>query len=196
MEMLKMIKEQLLSQVANQMGNLKDVDTEELGEAIDMIKDMSEAIYYCEIYEQMKKSEEQKPTESNYYYTERYYPYDYQRDKDYLTGRMYYGDGGGNSSSSSGNSNSSPSSGRNYYTERDYPISMRDEREGRSPLKRKMYMESKDMHHDQAKTMKELETYLQELTQDMMEVLERATPDEKAIIQKKINTLATKVQNV
>ena len=41
--------------------------------------------------------------------------------------------------------------------------------------------------------MKELETYMQELTQDMMEIIEKASPEEKSIIQKKVNTLATKI---
>jgi len=33
------------------MGDLRCVDTHELGEVIDMIKDMAEAIYYCQISE-------------------------------------------------------------------------------------------------------------------------------------------------
>ena len=32
----------------------------------------------------------------------------------------------------------------------EYPIEMRDYREGRSPIARKMYMESKEMHQDPA----------------------------------------------
>ena len=44
--------------------------------------------------------------------------------------------------------------------------------------------------------MKELEVYMQDLTSDMMELLEKASPEEKAIVQKKINTLASKIQNV
>lgn len=51
-------------------------------------------------------------------------------------------------------------SSRSYYTERDYPVHIRDEREGRSPLKRKMYMESKTTGMDSSKSMKELEGYM------------------------------------
>lgn len=213
MEQLKTIKEQLIAQVQSQMGDLKCVDTKELGEVIDMIKDLSEAVYYCEIYDQMKDSEESRKEQmmmrenNNYYYTEKYYdPY---RDMDRMEGRMYYsspssnaGSGAG-SSSNGGNSgmasNSSQSMGQNsssYYTERDYPVHIRDEREGRSPLKRKMYMESKTTGMDSSKSMKELEGYMQELTSDMMDMLSKATPEEKAMVQKKINTLAAKVQNV
>ena len=52
------------------------------------------------------------------------------------------------------------------------------------------------MGHDSTKTVKELESYIQDLTSDMMELLEKASPEEKSMIQKKINTLAAKVQNV
>ena len=49
MEKFKMMKETLMSQIYAQMGNLQNVDTKELGEAIDMIKDLEEAMYYCSI---------------------------------------------------------------------------------------------------------------------------------------------------
>jgi hypothetical protein len=41
------------------MTHLDTVDTKELGEAIDMIKDLSEAIYYCTITEAMEKKDEE-----------------------------------------------------------------------------------------------------------------------------------------
>ena len=186
MEQLKTIKEQIIAEVMGQLGNLKEVNTKELGEAIDMIKDLAEASYYCTIEEAMHKSDEEKDRGSNnYYYTEKYYPY---RDMDRQYGRMYYGN--------EPQSSSENGEDRNYYTERDYPLYLHDEREGRSPMRRRMYMESKDTHQDSTKTMKELETYMQELTQDMMEIIEKASPEEKSIIQKKVNTLATKIQNV
>lgn len=159
MERLKTIKEQLVSQVQTQMGDLKRVDAKELGEVVDMIKDLSEAMYYCEIYKQMEesaKSQQEGQGSNNYYYTERYYPDPmYYRDMDRSNGRMYYsgggnGSSGGNSGSSSGSNSSSSSNGgsgnTSYYTEMDYPITLHDEREGRSPQKRKMYMESKATH--------------------------------------------------
>lgn len=206
MEQLKTIKEQLIAQIQSQMGDLKCVDAKELGEVVDMVKDLSEAIYYCEVYEQMKAADESR-VNNNYYYTEKYYdPY---RDMDRMEGRMYYsspssnaGSGtgssvnGNNSGSSASASQSMGQSSRSYYTERDYPVHIRDEREGRSPLKRKMYMESKTTGMDNSKSMKELEDYMQELTSDMMDMLSKATPEEKTMVQKKINTLAAKVQNV
>lgn len=227
MEHLKSIKEQLIAQVQAQMADLKCVDAKELGEVIDMIKDLAQTEYYCEIYKQMKEASEEQPKESNnYYYTERYMPMpDYYRDMERNSGRMYYSGGGNNSSSSSssgGNSNSSGSSsgnsngssGTQYYSSRYQPNPwggyeeepyydkdfvlqhLRDEREGRSPMKRKMFMESKSNGSDSNKSMKELESYMQDLTSDMMDLLDKATPEEKSIVQKKINTLASKIQNV
>lgn len=198
-DQLKIIKDQLITQVQAQMSDLKCVDAKELGEVVDMIKDLAEAIYYCEIYDQMKQSEESRKEDA----MRSYYP---ARDMDIEQGRMYYsypsGSGtspsynGANSGSTSSTSHSMGEAGRSYYTERDYPVYLRDEREGRSPMKRKMYMESKSTGQDKAKSIKELENYMQDLTSDMMEMLEHASPEEKSIVQKKINTLAAKVQNV
>ena len=42
------------------MGDLTSVDAKELGEAVDMIKDLSEAIYYCTITESMERATRKK----------------------------------------------------------------------------------------------------------------------------------------
>lgn len=191
MEQMKKIKDCLISTVMSQMGNLQEVNTKELGEAVDMIKDMSEAIYYCSITKAMDNAEEERESmrsTNNYYYTERYMPYDtYARDMDRMQGRMYY-------PSSSNMESGTSSSNTQYYTEKDYPM-MRDSREGRSPMRRKMYMESKAVHNDD-QAIADLENYMKDLTQDIMEMLNSASPDEKALLQKKVNILATKLQNV
>lgn len=176
MERLRTIKNQLISEVQTQMSDLKCVDTKELGEVIDMIKDIAQTEYYCEIYKQMKDAEEES---KHYYYT----PMD----------RMYY--------PRKEKSEYRPNPWNGYeeepYYDKDFILShMRDEREGRSPVKRKMYMESKMSGSDSTKSMKELESYLQDLTSDMMDLLEKASPEEKAMVQKKVNTLAAKIQNV
>ena len=46
---LERMKETLMSAVEMEICNLGEADTEELGKAIDMIKDLEEAIYYCAI---------------------------------------------------------------------------------------------------------------------------------------------------
>lgn len=73
-ERLKTMKEAFMCAVESQMYNLAEVDAEELGEVVDMIKDLSEAIYYCEVAKAMEESEKHKGEEEKMYYTPmRYY---------------------------------------------------------------------------------------------------------------------------
>ena len=58
MKRLENMKETLMNCVMAQMADLKNVDTKELGEAVDMIKDLSEAIYYDVVTETMLKVDE------------------------------------------------------------------------------------------------------------------------------------------
>lgn len=186
MERLKSIKDQLIAQVQGQMGDLKCVDTHELGEVIDMIYDLAKAIYYCTVTEAMEEGSKKEDMRgfNNYYYTEKYYPmpsYEDERDYDYFRrGRMYYD---GNTSTSSSDGMQSSSTGR-------------DEREGRSGMRRMMYMESKQTHQDTTKKVQELENYMKELSTDIVEMITDASPEEKAVVQKKLNTLVAKIQNV
>ena len=191
-EALKTMKEQLMSCVQGQLGDISKVDAHELGEAVDMIKDLAEAIYYCTITESMEKSSEDKgETNINYYTTPTTYnrmmytdPYrDIERDGGY----MYYTTGGRGQSASGGNR-----SGMNYYTE--MPGDMwRDPREGRSPMRRRMYMEGKEMHNDPNSQLRELEAYLQELSTDITEMIKDASPEERATLHQKMTTLASKI---
>ena len=178
MEQLKNMKENLICCVQSQMADISHADTKELGEAIDMIKDLAEAIYYCTITEAMEAKDKQ-PQYQLMYYTP-YYP-EYYRDMDRMDGRMYY------------SSNSNMGESRMYAESMQMPGGMRDYREGRSPMSRRMYMESKEMHHGKEAQMKELENYMKELSQDVTEMIIDATPDEKMMLQQKLITLANKV---
>ena len=51
MEQLYQIKAILLNSIQGQLSNLESADTHELGEVIDMIKDVAEAMYYCSMVE-------------------------------------------------------------------------------------------------------------------------------------------------
>lgn len=196
MEKLKNMKETLTSCVQAQLGHIDTVDTKELGEAIDMIKDLSEAIYYCTVTDAMEGKDYEK--ERHYdYYTEPYHPY---RDMDRPYGRMYYdGRSGAGHTGANGTHSGNGGVGSNnsaHYTEREYPIEMRDYREGRSPRSRRMYMEAKELHHGTEAKMKELEQYMQELTHDITEMIEDASTEEKQLLYKKMSTLAAKLNNV
>lgn len=184
-ERLKHMKESLMCCVESQMAHLDEVDAEELGEVIDMIKDIEEAIYYCTVVEAMKG----EPAPVSYY----------GRDMDRENGRMYY-DGNGYKSRVSGeyphDYNPSSISGQyqnDYYPAREHP-EMRDSREGRSPQRRKMYMESKALHQDKGKQMMELEKYMQELSKDLAEMIEGSSPEEKQMLHQKIAELANKLK--
>ena len=75
-----------------------------------------------------------------------------------------------------------------------YPRELRDYREGRSGNSRRMYMESKEMHEGKEKQMMELEKYMKELSGDMIEMINDATPEEKEILSQKLSTLAEKIK--
>ena len=171
MERFKSVKEMLMAQIEGQMSHLYDVDAKELGEVIDMVKDLEEAMYYCTITEAMKKKEEQPQYNNINYYTEPYYD------------KMYYG----------GNGNGGQSNGGSMSYNDGWSGQMRDSREGRSGETRRMYMEHKSLHADKTTKMKDLEKYMQELTHDMTEMIQDASPEEKQLLQQKISTLAQKI---
>ena len=59
-ETLKTMKHMLIEATYEQVKNLECVDYKELGEAIDMIKDLEEALYYCTVVEAMENPSEEK----------------------------------------------------------------------------------------------------------------------------------------
>ena len=183
MKRLEMMKETLMNCVQSQLGDLSSVDAKELGEAVDMIKDLSEAIYYCTITESMKENKEEKNRTVMHYPVE-YYPMYRDMDKPY--GRMYY-DGGNTYYSGSNGSNGQGNDSRNY------PIELRDYREGRSPMTRKTYMERKMHGGAKEAQMHELEKYMKELSEDITEMIEGASTEEKQMLKNKISALANKI---
>ena len=189
-----MMKERLIEQVEYQLADIHNADCKELGEAVDMIKDLAETIYYCTVTEAM----EGKGYAGERYYTEKY-PYHPEKDWDREWGRppeMMYYNGDGRGSNGGGNNDSSMNGGTRYYTEREYPFELHDEREGRSPARRRKYMEAKEGHGDETHRMKELENYMQELTTDIAEMIKDASPGEKQLLQKKISSLAQKIEQL
>ena len=55
MKRLEHMKETLVSCVEAELCNIKEANTHELGAAVDMIKDLEEAIYYCTITKAMNE---------------------------------------------------------------------------------------------------------------------------------------------
>lgn len=161
MERLKAMKESLICCVQGQIqGNLKDVDTKELGEAVDMIKDLEEAIYYHTITKAMegdKKEHFEEPKKHG-----KWRPQNIEMEME--------------------------------IHQETHSTEIKDHKEGRSPMARKSYMEAKELNKDVQTKMHELEKYMQELTRDMAEMIAEATPEEKQMLQQKLNTLSTKIK--
>lgn len=218
MYQLKQMKEKLVNAIENQInGNLEYANAEELGEAVDMVKDLSEAIYYCTITEAMEDKSQQ--TKNGHYPVSHYYGESMREYPMYSNYPVMYSDGNqsGNYNyspmmyaSNGGNSNGGMSSGSRNYTpmlyasnggstsymyhspEYGYPA-MNPEYEGRSPMVRRRYMDGKKQN-DKQMQIKELEQYTQELASDLTDMIKDASPEEKQLLQQKISLLAQKIR--
>lgn len=170
-ERLECMKETLMCAVEAQLCDLSEVDTAELGEAIDMIKDLEEALYYCTVTEAM---------EGGY------------------NDRMYY---------DTNRRRMAKRPDRKWdkeIREHDWEEDMEEadwemndvrhtDKDGKSYNSRRMYMEAKEMKKDKATQLRELEKYMNELSQDVTEMIADASQEEKAYLEKKITALATKI---
>lgn len=193
-EKLKSIQECLASAAEAQVYDLENVDAQELGEVIDIIKDIEETIYYCTVTKAMKEGSEKE--DMMYYTTTPYRDDKHSTDWD----RMYYTENGGHSNSNThagrtmSNSSSTGKQGHvSYYHERELPDTFQDEREGKSYRSRRMYMEAKESKQDKTAQMRELEKYAQELTQDIVDMIQDASAEERQFLSKKIALLANKI---
>lgn len=194
MERLKHMEETLMSCVEEQLSHLDCVDTHELGEAIDMIKDIAQTKYYCSIVKAMEEAEEEEKLML------KSHSYPNFRDMDRVYGKMYYegpdGDFQGRSPWRINKKTREKDWNTEWYPyEKEYgrEIQIRDPKEGRSPVTRKMYMESKHLHKDKVEKVKELEKYMSELSEDIVEMIEGASPEERQLLEKKMTTLTNKV---
>ena len=136
---LMWMEEQLVAEAEKQFECLEEVCTKELGEVIDMIKDLKEAIYYEAVTKAME-SDSWKTEKCDHHLSD---------------------------------------SRSNY--------------EGKSPHSRQLYIEAKHMNKDKATQLRELEKYMQELSQDIVDMIADASPEEKQYLEKKITALASKV---
>lgn len=177
-ERMKSLQEKLTQLVEEQ--DLKCANTKQLGEAIDMVKDLSEAIYYSTITKSMeqtdKEQKEHAETRTVHYYTPmsggmRYY--NQKMPDEYMPYGMVPDEDGG------------------YY--RKWEIAERNPMEGKSPIRRRMYMEGKQQHKDIPSQLHELEAYLQELSSDMTEMMKDASPEEKNTLRQKMNNIINKL---
>lgn len=188
---------------------IENIDTKEMGEVAEILKELSEAEYYSKISKAMDEAEYGEDYDEHGRIPKRYYrgqPRDsmgrYMRRRGYeeppyyhMTPDMY--------------KEHDPEywrdmdrhEGKMYYTEMDKMHGsemMRDHREGRAGQQRRTYMETKEMHpgntvEEKQKKMKELETYMTELGGDITEMVSGASQEEKNLLKTKLQTLAQKI---
>lgn len=193
------------------------LDACEFGQVTDMIKDLSEALYYRTLVINMDRSSTDEVMEMFDRYGDRRYYDDYQ----YKTSGRYASKGHGSRRSYNepyyhmipedieewGDMSQHEhlrdldrAKGRMYYTETDKmsDSAIRDSREGRAGMMRKGYVETKEMHRGTAQQDKEanmhsLEEYLKELSEDLTGLLADMTPEERQLAKTKVTTLAAKM---
>ena len=143
--------EKLADCIEPQFDNLEEVDCCELGEAVDILKDLEETLYYHTVTEAMK-------------------------------GEGAYGDWPETTA---------------YNKKKDHHLTddglTHDECHGKSCMNRKAYLEAKHANKDKATQLRELEKYMQELTSDMVEMIQDSSLEEKQYLEKKISALASKI---
>lgn len=193
-ERLESMKNSLMSCVEGQFSDLKGTDAHELGEAVDMIKDLSEAIYYCTVTEAMQKKEKEELPQTN---NITYYTVSSSEKGDSMPSRMpirYMGpDTNGNIGNNMYYENGSSSGNNTLRGITYYEDGMNRRMMGTSPTSRRMYMEAKDMHKGNAVQIQELENYMKDLSKDITDMIQDSTMEEKMLLRQKLTTLADKI---
>ena len=220
-ERIHKMQECLTEKAVNEFEKgIENVDTSEMGEVVDMIKDLAEAEYHSIISKAMKKADEEeeeydkellKSLKAEYGEESGRRYYDHYR---YANGRFApKGKGTYRRGYEEPPSYHMPINyndpeymrdmdkgmGRMYYTE---PVvsdnsSSHTIESGYDRAKRH-YTETKEMHkgastEDKEHKMKALDMYIRELSGDISELLNDMTPDERNLLRTKMSNLASKL---
>lgn len=183
---------------------IENVDTKEMGEVAEIIKELCEAEYYAKISKAMDEAEygeeydymgayddrkgyRGQPRDSKGRYMSRrsytkpmmmqddeWDEMEKMRDMDRHSGRMGYV---GTSNNANGMRTGSMD---NSYS--------------RSENARRGYMNAKELNKDKQEKMKELEAYMKELSTDVTEMIGDASPEEKTMLKNKMQMLMQKIQ--
>lgn len=158
------LKSQLLSAIEAQFADIKSADSKELGEAMDMLKDLSEFCYYTTVTESMKKNSDSKNEQYMNKYlpeTQRYYTRPMMMDDRYDTA----------------------------YRNRMYYSTIHNTNDGRAYISRRGYMEASD----QDSKYQELEKYMHDLADDISEMVIDMDDDDKVQVKHKLTQLIQKI---
>lgn len=201
---------------------VENVDTCEMKEAIDMMKDTSMAMYYRVLTNSMLESDTEEIMDMFDRYGEDRRFYDHYR---YKNGRFapkghgtyrkgyeeppYYhmmpyemSVGDYKEHSPEYWRDVDRANGRLYFSE---PMkettnmaNAHDKKDGRSWKSRRGYMESKELHkantpEDKQQKMRDLEAYTKELAEDVTEMIADASPEERSLLKQKLQVLTQKI---
>ena len=182
-------------------AGIENIDTAEMGQVTDMLKDLAEAMYYRTLTKAMDESEDDEIMDmfDRYGDGRRYYDHGrfapkgrgmYRRGYDEppywrMTPEMYH--------DMEHYRAYDRKDGRMYYTE---PGQIMNE-SGYDRAKR-AYTESRDLHRgntaqDKEAKMRDLEGYFREISTDITDLLADMTQEERSMLKAKVSALATKL---
>lgn len=199
---------------------VENIDTKEMGDVVDIIKDLAEAMYYRTLVVAMEDSEYGEDYDE-------YGPMDdgrrgYRGQPRSKTSGRYMSRGDGRRSNrcrrgydEMGDYEMTPEmyekypaeyyrdmdrqDGRMYYTDMSMNTGMRDAKEGRSGMSRKTYMETKQMHANDTQDGKnikarKLDEFFGDLYEDMKEMAHDMSNEEKTVWKQRVAKLNQLVQ--
>lgn len=192
-------------------NGIESVDTAEMGQVTDMLKDLAEAMYYRTLTKAMDDSDPEEIMEMFERYGDggrRYYDHYryadgrfapkgrgmYRRGYDeppyyHMTPEMYR--------NMENYRDMDRRDGRMYYT--DPTMNSGVHTESRYDMAKRNYTESKELHRgntpeDKEQKMKELEKYLREIGSDIAELISDASTEEKNLLKNRMQVIMQKIQ--
>ena len=192
-------------------NGIESVDTAEMGQVTDMLKDLAEAMYYRTLTKAMDDSDPEEIMEMFERYGDggrRYYDHyryadgrfapkgrgTYRRGYDeppyyHMTPEMYR--------SMENYRDMDRQEGRMYYTEPSMNSGVHTE--SRYDMAKRNYTEIKELHRgntpeDKEQKMKELEKYLREIGSDIAELISDASTEEKTLLKNRMQVIMQKIQ--
>ena len=192
-------------------NGIESVDTAEMGQVTDMLKDLAKAMYYRTLTKAMDDSDPEEIMEMFERYGDggrRYYDHyryadgrfapkgrgTYRRGYDeppyyHMTPEMYR--------SMENYRDMDRRDGRMYYSEPSMNSGVHTE--SRYDMAKRNYTESKELHRgntpeDKEQKMKELEKYLREIGSDIAELISDASTEEKNLLKNRMQVIMQKIQ--
>ena len=182
---------------------IENIDTKEMGEVAEIIKELSEAEYYAKISKAMDESDYGEDYDYMGAYDHERKGYRGQRrdsrgrymKRSYTPNTMMHDD---EWEDMQRNRDMDRNLGKMYYTE---PMAMNNDHansESRYDRAKRGYQETKAMHKDNTPEskqhkMKSLEEYTKELAEDITAMVQDMSAEEKNLIRGKLQTLAQKI---